>query len=121
MTTKRDRVAELAMRRAKVREMGGTEKVAKQHDRGKLTARERLVLLFDGGDFVEVGIHGTEMGPGAHTVPADAVVCGGCRDGTDRIARASSIVATARPSVLTRSAASATSSALDAASRPRRR
>src|SRR5689334_5660134 len=76
MTTMRERVAELAVRRAKVREMGGPDKVAKQHDRGKLTARERLALLFDGGDFVEVGIHGTEMGPGAQTVPADAVVCG---------------------------------------------
>ena len=76
MTTMRERVAELEARRAKVREMGGPEKIAKHHDRGKLTARERLALLFDDGAFVEVGIHGTEMGPGAHQVPADAVVCG---------------------------------------------
>jgi acetyl-CoA carboxylase carboxyltransferase component len=72
----RERVAELEARRAKVREMGGAEKVAKHHDRGKLTARERLALLFDDGAFVEVGIHGTEMGHGADVVPADAVVCG---------------------------------------------
>ena len=76
MSTMRERVAELEARRAKAREMGGPEKVAKQHERGKLTARERLALLFDGGAFVEVGLHGTEMGPGAHHVPADAVVCG---------------------------------------------
>jgi acetyl-CoA carboxylase carboxyltransferase component len=74
--TMRDRIADLAARRAKIREMGGPERVAKQHDRGKLTARERMALLFDGGDFVEVGLHGTEMGPGADPVPADAVVCG---------------------------------------------
>jgi len=72
----RDRVAELNARRAKVREMGGPERVAKQHDRGKLTARERMALLFDGGVYVEVGIHGTEMGPGGDPVPADAVICG---------------------------------------------
>ena len=75
-TSMRDRVAELEAKRAVVREMGGPEKVAKQHDRGKLTARERMALLFDGGAFTEVGIHGTEMGPGAQFVPADAVVCG---------------------------------------------
>ena len=76
MATMRERVAELEARRAKVREMGGPEKVAKHHDKGKLTARERLALLFDGGAYTEIGIHGTEMGPGAQTVPADAVVCG---------------------------------------------
>ena len=76
MPTMRDRVAELHERRAKVREMGGPEKVAKHHERGKLTARERLALLFDGGAFPEVGLHATERGPGGQTVPADAVVCG---------------------------------------------
>jgi methylmalonyl-CoA decarboxylase subunit alpha len=76
MATMRERVAELEARRAKAREMGGPAKIAKHHERGKLTARERMALLFDGGEFVEVGIHGTEMGPGAQDVPADAVVCG---------------------------------------------
>ena len=76
MPTMRERVEELEARRAKAREMGGPAKIAKQHERGKLTARERMALLFDGGAFVEIGIHGTEMGPGAQEVPADAVVCG---------------------------------------------
>jgi methylmalonyl-CoA decarboxylase subunit alpha len=75
MATMRERVAELEVRRAKVREMGGADKVAKHHDRGKLTARERLAQLFDGGEMTEIGIHATEMGPGAQPVPADAVVC----------------------------------------------
>jgi acetyl-CoA carboxylase carboxyltransferase component len=65
MPTMRERVAELAALRTKAREMGGPDKIAKHHERGKLTARERLALLFDGGEFVEVGLLGTEMGPGA--------------------------------------------------------
>jgi acetyl-CoA carboxylase carboxyltransferase component len=76
MTTMRDRVADLEARRAKAREMGGPDKIAKHHERGKLTARERMAILFDGGTFVEVGVLGTEMGRGAQYVPADAVVCG---------------------------------------------
>jgi acetyl-CoA carboxylase carboxyltransferase component len=33
---------------------GGAERVAKHHEQGKLTARERLEFLFDPGSFVEV-------------------------------------------------------------------
>ncbi|RMH41484.1 MAG: acyl-CoA carboxylase subunit beta [Deltaproteobacteria bacterium] len=72
----RERVEELERRRAAARAMGGPAKIAKQHARGKLTARERLALLFDGGAFFEIGLHGRPMGPGAEPVPADAVVCG---------------------------------------------
>jgi acetyl-CoA carboxylase carboxyltransferase component len=79
MPTMREMVAELEARRAKVREMGGPEKVAKQHARGKLTARERLAALFDDGVFFELGAHGTNMGlaagaDGSDKPPADAVV-----------------------------------------------
>jgi methylmalonyl-CoA decarboxylase subunit alpha len=79
MPTMREMIADLEARRAKVREMGGPEKVARQHARGKLTARERLALLFDAGLFFEVGMHGTQMGlaagpSGADKPPADAVV-----------------------------------------------
>lgn len=89
MTSMRDRVAELHERRAKVKEMGGEAKIAKHHARGKLTARERMALLFDEGQFIEVGLHGTEMGPVADFVPADAVVCGwGKVDGRDVAAAA---------------------------------
>src|SRR5262245_12625359 len=75
MTTMRERVAELEQRRAAARAMGGPEKIAKQHGRGKLTARERMGLLFDGGAFTEIGLLALEM-PGSGPVPADAVVCG---------------------------------------------
>ena len=33
---------------------GGAKAIAKQHEKGKLTARERIVLLFDEGTFVEL-------------------------------------------------------------------
>ena len=33
---------------------GGQKAVDRHHERGKLTARERLTLLFDPGSFVEV-------------------------------------------------------------------
>ena len=35
---------------------GGTEKIAKQHKQGKLTARERIEVLLDSGSFEEFGI-----------------------------------------------------------------
>jgi len=81
MPTMRERVAALELRRAKVQEMGGADKVARQHERGKLTARERFALFFDGGSFFEVGAHGTQMGiaagpDGSDKPAADAVVCG---------------------------------------------
>lgn len=48
--------ADLAARRTKARAMGGAEAIAKQHGRNKLTARERVDLLFDPGTFVEMGL-----------------------------------------------------------------
>jgi acetyl-CoA carboxylase carboxyltransferase component len=75
----REMVAELEARRARVREMGGADKVARQHARGKMTARERLAVLFDDGVFFEIGTHGTQMGlaagaDGSDKPPADGVV-----------------------------------------------
>lgn len=76
----RELVADLEARRAKIREMGGADKVEKQHQRGKLTARERLAAFFDDGVYFELGMHGTQMGMasggGKDRPPADAVVCG---------------------------------------------
>lgn len=48
-----ERLQELQERQQKELAMGGTDRVKKQHDSGKLTARERLDLLFDPGTFVE--------------------------------------------------------------------
>lgn len=77
MPTMRERLAELEARREKARQLGGPEKIAKQHERGKLTCRERLARFFDGGQYFEVGMHGTQMaGDPKDKPPGDAVVCG---------------------------------------------
>ena len=72
-------VKDLEARREAVRKMGGEDKIAKQHARGKMTARERLAAFFDDGVYFEVGMHGTQMGlaagSGDDRPPADAVVC----------------------------------------------
>jgi len=46
---------ELARREAFAREMGGSDKVKRQHDAGRLTVRERVELLLDPQSFHEVG------------------------------------------------------------------
>jgi acetyl-CoA carboxylase carboxyltransferase component len=77
-----ERVAELGRKRQRNLEMGGQEKVARQHERGKLTVRERLDLLFDPGTFVEIGLlahqhslRGQPVSDPSQT-PADGVVTG---------------------------------------------
>src|SRR5690348_2487301 len=76
-----DLVKDLEARRERNRQMGGPEKIEKQHGRGKLTARERFHAFFDDGVFFEVGMHGRPMGvsgagDGSGDVPADAVLTG---------------------------------------------
>ncbi len=51
-------VEDLHDRRSRAKLGGGEEKIAVQHERGKLTARERIDLLVDLGSFVEIGVHG---------------------------------------------------------------
>src|SRR5690349_14439172 len=51
-------VDDLHDRRAKIKLGGGIEKIEAQHDKGKLTVRERIDLLVDPGTFVELGMHG---------------------------------------------------------------
>jgi acetyl-CoA carboxylase carboxyltransferase component len=51
--------AEVHRRREKALKMGGDDKVARQHEKGKLSVRERIDLLFDAGSFVEFGLLAT--------------------------------------------------------------
>src|SRR5690606_41588047 len=46
---------ELKRREAMAREMGGPEKIARQHAGGRLTVRERVDGLVDKGSFHEIG------------------------------------------------------------------
>ncbi|MDQ0302708.1 acyl-CoA carboxylase subunit beta [Ancylobacter polymorphus] len=72
---------ELEQRRAGARAGGGEKRVAAQHKRGKLTARERLELLLDTGSFEEfdtfVQHRCTDFGMDkAEKIPGDGVVTG---------------------------------------------
>src|SRR5688500_19567784 len=51
--TMRDKLEHLEELRREAEQGGGPERVKAQHDRGKLSARERLDLLLDEGSFVE--------------------------------------------------------------------
>jgi acetyl-CoA carboxylase carboxyltransferase component len=73
-------VEDLHSRRERAKLGGGEEKIAVQHERGKLTARERLDLLVDPGTFVELGIHGgphfSQQAMQGRDAPADGVITG---------------------------------------------
>lgn len=71
---------DLYKRREKILKMGGDERIAKQHEQGKLTARERIDLLLDPGSFVElnpfVEKRNTDFGLDKIDLPADGVITG---------------------------------------------
>ena len=71
---------ELEQRQAAARLGGGQDRIDKQHAAGKLTARERIDLLLDGGSFVEldalVAHRCTDFGMERQRIPGDGVVCG---------------------------------------------
>lgn len=70
----------LQQRRAVIEQGGGADKIKKQHDAGKKTARERLDMLFDPNSFVEVDAfvthRCTEFDMAETEAPGEGVVCG---------------------------------------------
>ena len=78
--TMRDKLDLLAKRRAQSEQGGGAKRLAAQHDKGKLSARERLDLLLDDGSFVEfdrfVTHRSTDFGIDQQVVYGDGVVTG---------------------------------------------
>ncbi|MCE5262326.1 MAG: methylmalonyl-CoA carboxyltransferase [Deltaproteobacteria bacterium] len=67
-------------KKASLLQMGGQKLVQKQHDLGKLTARERIDHLFDPGSFQEVQLfvkhRSTLFGLEGKEIPADGVITG---------------------------------------------
>src|SRR5215831_5144428 len=59
---------------------GGPDRLARQKEQGKLTARERIDALVDAGSFEEIGLFArhqqTHFGMAGKEVPADGVVTG---------------------------------------------
>ena len=78
--TVEDRIGELRRRRRATQSPGGRDAAAKQHERGKLTARERLDVLMDRGSFVETdpfAVHRShDFGMDKKRPPGDGVVTG---------------------------------------------
>lgn len=75
-----NRLEDLQARKKKVLAGGGEKRIQKQHDKGKLTARERLNLLFDEGTFVELDAfvthRCTNFGMENTEAPGEGVVTG---------------------------------------------
>ncbi|MBI9082048.1 MAG: carboxyl transferase [Desulfobacterales bacterium] len=72
-----DKLEELERRKRHALAMGGEKKIKRQHDRGKLTARERIDRLLDPGTFLEVGMLNHSDMPGMEEkTPADSKVVG---------------------------------------------
>lgn len=73
-------IEELEKRRETISLSGGQEKIDKRHEKGDLTARERISCLFDGGSFTEIGMHTrhhcTNFGMQNKNIPAEGVVSG---------------------------------------------
>ena len=69
-------LAELEERRAKIKEMGGRERVEKQKKIGKLTARQRIDMLLDKGTFHEIGLFAKSRSTAYKEISADGVVTG---------------------------------------------
>ena len=80
MPDPRQLLDELHHRQAEAEAGGGPKRVAAQHAKGKLTARERLDLLLDAGSFVEldrfVTHRTTAFGLDTQLYPGDGVVTG---------------------------------------------
>jgi acetyl-CoA carboxylase carboxyltransferase component len=79
-------IEELRRREALARQMGGADKVKRQHEGGKLTVRERIDALLDPGSFHEIGaIAGRAQyrpdGTLEHFMPANFVFGRGRIDG----------------------------------------
>jgi len=70
-------LAELQKRKSRNLEMGGPEKIEKQHSRGRYTARERIGRVLDPGSFFEVGMLNHSDEPGMEDItPSDSKVAG---------------------------------------------
>jgi propionyl-CoA carboxylase beta chain len=71
---------QLAAKRQQALLGGGEQRIAAQHKKGKLTARERIALLLDPGSFEEWDLYKehrcTDFGMDAEHIPGDGVVTG---------------------------------------------
>ena len=78
--TREAKLEELEQRKRESELGGGQQRIERQHNEGKLTARERIALLFDRGSFQELdqlAVHrSTDFGMEKNRVPGDGVITG---------------------------------------------
>ena len=76
----KDKIEILEQKEKEAAEGGGKARIKKQHDAGKLTARERVELLVDKNTFVELDkfvVHRcNDFGMGDKKIPGDGVITG---------------------------------------------
>ena len=76
----KDVIEALEAKREEARMGGGEGRIAKQHEKGKLTARERITLLLDEGSFEETDMfvehRSHDFGMEEQRIPGDGVVTG---------------------------------------------
>ena len=81
--TMAEKISGLEAKRAELKLGGGAERIKKQHESGKLTARERVAKLVDTGSFQEIGLfaqhRSTYFGMAGKEMPADGVVTGAAK------------------------------------------
>ena len=75
-----EKIEALKKRAEKIKEMGGKARIEKQHEKHKLSARERIDLLFDEGTFREIDMfvkhRSTNFNMPTTEIPSDGVVTG---------------------------------------------
>ena len=75
-----DKIEKLQKQKDRLYKGGGEQRIAQQHEKGKLTARERLALLFDGDTFQEMHLfmkhRCTHFGLADKDFPGEGVVTG---------------------------------------------
>ena len=80
MSGVKERIDDLRRRKAQAEAGGGQKRIAAQHARGKMTARERIEQLLDDDSFVEVdGLvehRCRDFDMDRNVIPGDGVVCG---------------------------------------------
>ena len=70
-------IYELYRRREKAKQLGGEGRIKQQHERGRLTVRERIDKLLDPDSFWEMGVlNHSDVPEVAEITPADGRVCG---------------------------------------------
>ena len=80
MATVQEKIAQMNVKKEHLMQGGGQARIDKQHGKGKMTARERINMLFDEGTFVELDLfmkhRCTNFGQEKKELPGEGVVSG---------------------------------------------